>query len=59
MEPEGGALDRLYSARFCLIRPDQHVAWRGDAIGDTEELVRLMRGTQRAGEEMQHRRAAG
>ena len=59
VEPEGVALDRLYSARFCLIRPDQHVAWRGDAIGDTEELVRLMRGTQRAGEEMQHRRAAG
>ena len=28
------ALAQLYPTRFTLIRPDQHVAWRGDAIGD-------------------------
>lgn len=27
---EDPALARLYGARFVLIRPDQHVAWRGD-----------------------------
>lgn len=27
-------IHRLYGARFTLIRPDQHVAWRGDALPD-------------------------
>ena len=27
-----GRLRKRYGARFALIRPDQHVAWRGDAI---------------------------
>ena len=31
--PELGGLRALYGARFVLIRPDQHVAWRGDTIG--------------------------
>ena len=30
--PPAMALQDLYQARFALIRPDQHVAWRGDAI---------------------------
>ena len=25
-------LERLYRARYALVRPDQHVAWRGDAL---------------------------
>lgn len=29
-QPEGEALAELYQARLALIRPDQHVAWRGD-----------------------------
>ena len=30
-QPPAAALARLYQARLALIRPDQHVAWRGDA----------------------------
>jgi 2-polyprenyl-6-methoxyphenol hydroxylase-like FAD-dependent oxidoreductase len=30
LKPQGTALPDLYRARYALIRPDQHVAWRGD-----------------------------
>ena len=30
--PGDPRLPALYAARFALIRPDQHVAWRGDAV---------------------------
>ena len=30
--PGDERLPRAYAARFALIRPDQHVAWRGDAL---------------------------
>lgn len=40
--------DRLlfrYKARFALVRPDQHVAWRGDSIPhDVRELLDRVRG---------------
>lgn len=29
-------LEALYGARFAIIRPDQHVAWRGNALPSTE-----------------------
>lgn len=29
---EAGELDEIYPRRYTLIRPDQHVAWRGDAL---------------------------
>ncbi|NMM04214.1 FAD-monooxygenase [Paraburkholderia sp. RP-4-7] len=32
--PAHKGLDELYEARFALIRPDQHVAWRGDTWPD-------------------------
>ena len=32
--PGDGRLPQAYAARFALIRPDQHVAWRGDALPD-------------------------
>ncbi len=32
-------LRTLYKARFTLIRPDQHVAWRGDALPECGELL--------------------
>ena len=31
VQPKEGAMTDLYRARHTLIRPDQHVAWRGDA----------------------------
>ncbi|MGE8321069.1 MAG: FAD-dependent oxidoreductase [Comamonas sp.] len=31
IQPGEGGIAGLYPARFTLIRPDQHVAWRGDA----------------------------
>ncbi len=31
IQPNEGAIGELYPTRFTLIRPDQHVAWRGDA----------------------------
>jgi len=32
-------LAALYGARYALIRPDQHVAWRGDAAPDTVDRL--------------------
>jgi 2-polyprenyl-6-methoxyphenol hydroxylase-like FAD-dependent oxidoreductase len=29
----------VYACDLCLIRPDQHVAWRGDAIRDAEKIL--------------------
>ena len=38
-------LARLYEKRFVLVRPDQHVAWRGDAIpAACESIVGTIRG---------------
>ena len=39
---------QLYHHRLVLVRPDQHVAWRGDAEpADTLDLVDLVRGAAR------------
>ena len=38
-EPELPALGPLYRARYALIRPDQHVAWRGDTVPDRPERL--------------------
>ena len=39
-------LSLLYGARYALIRPDQHVAWRGSAIPDAiGELLARLTGT--------------
>jgi 2-polyprenyl-6-methoxyphenol hydroxylase-like FAD-dependent oxidoreductase len=37
--PSHPDLEALYGARFALIRPDQHVAWRGDTINDDARLI--------------------
>ncbi|MEJ8848624.1 FAD-dependent monooxygenase [Variovorax rhizosphaerae] len=36
LQPQERVIKQLYEARYTLIRPDQHVAWRGDAwpVGD-------------------------
>lgn len=36
----------LYAASFALIRPDQHVAWRGDKIESLGDMLSLARGAE-------------
>jgi 2-polyprenyl-6-methoxyphenol hydroxylase-like FAD-dependent oxidoreductase len=43
------ALRDLYGARFALIRPDQHVAWRGDSLdADAAQIFDRVRGAKAA-----------
>jgi len=43
--PEDARLRARYEARFSLIRPDQHVAWRGDTLpADIEGLLARITG---------------
>ena len=38
-------LAALYQKRFVLVRPDQHVCWRGDSIpADCSTLINKVRG---------------
>lgn len=37
-------LQDLYGAPFALIRPDQHVAWRGERIDSLDEVLMMARG---------------
>ncbi len=34
LAPDDARLEARYGARFALVRPDQHVAWRGEALPD-------------------------
>ena len=46
LAPADRRLPARYGARFALIRPDQHVAWRGDALpGDAAGLLAHVTGT--------------
>ena len=42
--PSDRRLSARYGVRFALIRPDQHVAWRGDAVPDPDRLLDLVTG---------------
>jgi hypothetical protein len=45
LEPRHDGLDKLYEATIALVRPDQHVAWRGNAMPDDSlKLIDLVRG---------------
>jgi 2-polyprenyl-6-methoxyphenol hydroxylase-like FAD-dependent oxidoreductase len=45
LAPEDARLPALYGARMALIRPDQHVAWRGDGfMGDAAAIMDRARG---------------
>lgn len=37
-------LKKLYNAKYALIRPDQHVAWRGDYLPNPQTLISIMQG---------------
>lgn len=40
--PNEALAKRLYERDLVLIRPDQHVCWRGNSIGSAEEAVRVV-----------------
>jgi hypothetical protein len=43
--PRDDRMKARYEARFALIRPDQHVAWRGDVIpADCDALLAQVTG---------------
>jgi hypothetical protein len=56
LAPANARLRQRYEARFALIRPDQHVAWRGDQLpSDCDALIAHVTGANlkvaaRAGE---------
>jgi hypothetical protein len=51
------AIAALYERKLVLVRPDGHVAWRGDALpADTAGLVERVRGAAAPG--LAHGRAA-
>jgi 2-polyprenyl-6-methoxyphenol hydroxylase-like FAD-dependent oxidoreductase len=46
VRPSEPAVAALYQARFALIRPDQHVAWRGNVAGDAAGVFRRIVGRE-------------
>jgi len=46
LAPNDERLRERYEARFALIRPDQHVAWRGNVLPpDPASLIDRLTGT--------------
>ena len=39
VSPKEAAIRDLYRARYTLVRPDQHVAWRGDVWPDRKDVL--------------------
>lgn len=48
----------LYEADYALIRPDQHVGWRGDALPEPEFLLSVMQGNGAASKQATVRQTA-
>jgi len=44
LRPGDPTLGRLYGARLVLVRPDQHVAWRGEGAADPGRILDIARG---------------
>ncbi|WP_397493202.1 hypothetical protein [Rhodococcus sp. WB9] len=40
----GGSLGSLFGAPFVLVRPDQHVAWRGGDLASAEKAIDIAAG---------------
>jgi hypothetical protein len=36
--------DGLYRSKLVLVRPDQHIAWHGDAVVDATAVIDHVRG---------------
>ena len=49
LEPRDYRLPRRYMARFALIRPDQHVAWRGDTLREFDGILQQVSGGKLSG----------
>ena len=47
MELPTRAIADLYQARYALIRPDQHVAWRGPSLASFRTLLARVTGLVR------------
>lgn len=43
-KPGLASIAELYRARYALVRPDQHVAWRGEVIGDAAAILSRVTG---------------
>jgi len=48
LDVRGAGLEGLYGAALALVRPDHHVAWRGEAAADAAGLVDRVRGAAKA-----------
>lgn len=44
VEPELPDLKQLYEANYAVVRPDQHVAWRGNVLPAPQTLLAVMTG---------------
>lgn len=44
--PDNLAVSALYRTRYALIRPDQHIAWRGETIPSPKALIDAARGVR-------------
>lgn len=40
------AIAKLYERKLVLVRPDGHVAWRGDSFSNSSEIVEIVRGAK-------------
>ena len=61
LRPREPGIAELYKARFALVRPDQHVAWRGNVVGDAAAILRKVVGlgtAQPRGKNDRHRSVA-
>ena len=50
VRPSEPGIAELYRARYALIRPDQHVAWRGDSAGNAAATFATITGRHRVGQ---------
>lgn len=59
IEPADDRLSDLYGAKFTLIRPDQHVAWRGNVIDrGAQSIIDIVRGERAQAENTVEREPA-